>query len=197
LAVEPHPPPIPHLEGEQVRGGANLEHHRAGPAAVDRAGRDEEVVVLFGGPAVDVSLGGEGRPAGLGGLEVARHGRRVKTCCLAVMLYLNDWIEALRRELQQYGEMLARFKREGEALRQLRHRNIVAFVGMFEHQRQQVIVMEYVGGGSLHQLIRHGPLHVEQTCRLALELSVFGTAGSIAALGIPLVRIEDLGTALL
>lgn len=38
-----------------------------------------------------------------------RRARRVKTCCSASMTYSNDLIEALRRELQQYGEVLARF----------------------------------------------------------------------------------------
>jgi hypothetical protein len=33
---------------------------------------------------------------------------RVKTCLFATMTYLNDLIEALRGELRQYGEMLAR-----------------------------------------------------------------------------------------
>jgi serine/threonine protein kinase len=40
--------------------------------------------------------------------------------------------------------LIERFRREGEALRQLRHPNIVAFVEMFQHGDQQIIVMEYV-----------------------------------------------------
>jgi eukaryotic-like serine/threonine-protein kinase len=68
-------------------------------------------------------------------------------------------------------EMLARFRREGEALRQLRHRNIVAFVEMFEDQGQQVIVMEYVPGGNLYTLIELGPLPAAESVRITLELS--------------------------
>ena len=34
---------------------------------------------------------------------------RVKSCCLAIMIYSNNLIEALREELQQFGEMLGRF----------------------------------------------------------------------------------------
>src|SRR5512136_779672 len=68
-------------------------------------------------------------------------------------------------------EMLTRFRREGEALRHLRHVNIVGFVDMFAHDRQQVIVMEYVPGGNLAKLIQRGPLPAHVAVRIALELS--------------------------
>lgn len=68
-------------------------------------------------------------------------------------------------------EMLARFRREGEALRHLRHANIVAFVDTFAVGKQQAIVMEYVPGGSLHSLTQRGPLPIDQAVRIALELS--------------------------
>jgi eukaryotic-like serine/threonine-protein kinase len=80
-------------------------------------------------------------------------------------------LKVIARDLALEPEMLARFRREGEALRQLRHRNIVAFVEMFTHQDQQVIVMEYVGGGNLHDLIRRGSVPVAEAVRIALELS--------------------------
>jgi hypothetical protein len=35
---------------------------------------------------------------------------RIKTCYSAFMIYLSDLIKALREELQEYGEMLARFE---------------------------------------------------------------------------------------
>jgi tRNA A-37 threonylcarbamoyl transferase component Bud32 len=68
-------------------------------------------------------------------------------------------------------EMVARFRREGETLRQLRHANIVAFVDMFAVGKQQAIVMEYVPGGSLHSLIQRGPLPIDRALRITLELS--------------------------
>src|SRR3990172_3715242 len=67
-------------------------------------------------------------------------------------------------------EMLERFRREGEALRQLRHPNIVEFIDAFQHEEQSVIVMEYVSGGSLNDLIERGPLSIERTRQIALEL---------------------------
>jgi glucose/mannose transport system substrate-binding protein len=80
-------------------------------------------------------------------------------------------VKVITQKLAFDAEMLERFKREGEALRHLRHSNIVAFVDMFPLGKQQAIVMEYVPGGSLHSLIQRGPLPVDQATRIALELS--------------------------
>src|SRR5512137_2651981 len=63
-------------------------------------------------------------------------------------------VKVIARELAVDAQMLERFRREGEALRQLRHPNIVGFVDMFAYGDQHVIVMEYMPGGNLHQLIR-------------------------------------------
>jgi hypothetical protein len=79
-------------------------------------------------------------------------------------------IKVLDRRLTLQPEMLERFKREGEALRQLRHGHIVSFVDTFQHEGQQVIVMECVSGGSLHQLIKRGPLPAEQARQIAIDL---------------------------
>ncbi len=79
-------------------------------------------------------------------------------------------VKILDRKLTLDPEIVERFKREGEALRQLRHRHIVSFVDTFQHEGQQVIVMEYVAGGSLHQLIQRGPLPVEQARQVAIDL---------------------------
>ena len=80
-------------------------------------------------------------------------------------------VKVITQKLAFDDDMLARFRREGEALRQLRHSNIVAFVDTFSVGKQQAIVMEYVPGGSLHSLIKQGPLPIDQAVRLTLELS--------------------------
>jgi Tol biopolymer transport system component len=79
-------------------------------------------------------------------------------------------LKAIARDLAFDSEMLQRFRREGEALHQLRHPNIVGFIEMFMHEGQNIIVMEYVPGGSLHELIRKGPLPPERARRIALEI---------------------------
>jgi serine/threonine protein kinase len=79
-------------------------------------------------------------------------------------------VKVIARDLAFEPDMLERFRREGEALRQLRHPNIVGFVDMFQHEEQQVIIMEYVPGGSLFQLIKQGPVPLDRARSIALEL---------------------------
>src|SRR5689334_25118039 len=75
-----------------------------------------------------------------------------------------------------YGElavdpaMLERFKREGDALRQLKHPNIVEFIDAFEYNEQYVIVMEYLSGASLFDLLLQGPLPIDRVRQIALDL---------------------------
>src|SRR3990172_3436354 len=58
-------------------------------------------------------------------------------------------------------EMIERFRREGEALQQLRHPNIVGLVDTFQHESRQAIVLEYVPSGSLHDVLkREAPLDI-------------------------------------
>lgn len=67
---------------------------------------------------------------------------------------------------------LERFIREATALSQLEHPNIVRMLATFEEDGQHSIVMEYVPGGSLRQLLdREGPLPIPQALAIALELA--------------------------
>lgn len=80
-------------------------------------------------------------------------------------------VKVLSGDLAMEPDMIERFRREGEALRQLRHPNIVGLVDTFMHAGGQVIVMDFVPGGSLHDLLRRdGPLPVERARRMALDL---------------------------
>ena len=54
LAVQPQAAPVPHLEGEDVGRGADLQHHRVAARTMHGAGGNQEMVVLPGGPAVGV-----------------------------------------------------------------------------------------------------------------------------------------------
>ncbi|MCI0553676.1 MAG: serine/threonine protein kinase, partial [Anaerolineae bacterium] len=79
-------------------------------------------------------------------------------------------IKILARQLTAPPEALERFRREAETLRQLDHPNIVKFVDAFEHEGQFVIVMEYIAGGSLHELIKAELLPIERARQIALDL---------------------------
>jgi eukaryotic-like serine/threonine-protein kinase len=79
-------------------------------------------------------------------------------------------LKVIYSELAVDPAMLERFKREGDALRQLKHPNIVEFVDAFEHDEQYVIVMEYLSGGSLFDLLLQGSLPIERVRHIALDL---------------------------
>src|SRR5690242_7210098 len=82
-------------------------------------------------------------------------------------------IKVLRSEvITETPEMLERFVREGETLRRLNHPNIVKMLGAFETDGQYCLVMDYIRGGSLRDLLKkEGRLSVERVVALALELA--------------------------
>ncbi|MBK9051837.1 MAG: protein kinase [Chloroflexi bacterium] len=82
-------------------------------------------------------------------------------------------IKRLRPDLLAHDpDLLVRFAREAEALRQLNHPNIVKILATFIDSQNPRIIMEYVPGGSLRDLLdKEGQLPVAQILRLGLELA--------------------------
>lgn len=82
-------------------------------------------------------------------------------------------IKRLKPELvANQPELVERFLREADVLRQLDHPNIVKMLATQETDDGQIIVMEYVPGGSLGDLLkRQGALPLAQTLDIALELA--------------------------
>jgi NarL family two-component system response regulator LiaR len=82
-------------------------------------------------------------------------------------------IKVLRPEiLLEAPDLVERFRREGEALRELNHPNIVKVLAAFEEAGQSYIVMEYVPGGSLADLLRDQPqLPLERALGIGLEVA--------------------------
>lgn len=66
---------------------------------------------------------------------------------------------------------LERFRREGEALRDLNHPNIIKFLEAIQEDNRHYLIMEYVPGGDLHRLIQQGALPVPRILTLAIDLS--------------------------
>ena len=79
-------------------------------------------------------------------------------------------VKILASQLISKPELIERFKREAETLRKLDHPNIVKFLDTFEYESQYVIVMEYLVGGSLHDLIKKESIPVEHARGITLEL---------------------------
>lgn len=69
-------------------------------------------------------------------------------------------------------ETIERFQREGEALRELNHPNIVKMLDMFEHDERHYLVMDYVSGGDLSDLIEStGKIDYEKCVDMAIDLA--------------------------
>ncbi len=82
-------------------------------------------------------------------------------------------IKLLRPDMvAEHPELVERFRREGEALRKLNHPNIVKVLATVEEEGQHYIVMEYVPGGSLADLIKRQPkLPIARIVPIALEVA--------------------------
>lgn len=71
-----------------------------------------------------------------------------------------------------FSQMVERFTREGEALRRLNHPNIVKVLAAIHEGSQHFLIMEFVPGGSLADLLlRQSQLPVDQVVSIGLELS--------------------------
>lgn len=69
-------------------------------------------------------------------------------------------------------ELLERLKRESEALRLLNHPNIVKMLDVVEETDNYSIILEYVEGGSLADVLREHPkLPLQTVLKIALELA--------------------------
>lgn len=81
-------------------------------------------------------------------------------------------IKALKSEVATDPSMIERFNREAEALRQLNHPNIVKVVDSISENDQHYIIMEYVSGGTLGDIIKtHTKLPIEDVLQIAIELA--------------------------
>ncbi len=80
-------------------------------------------------------------------------------------------IKVLKSELAT-SEMVIRFAREGDALRQLNHPNIVKLLDAIDEDNRHYLIMELVEGGSLDEILRQTPrLPIPQVLDIALDLA--------------------------
>lgn len=82
-------------------------------------------------------------------------------------------IKRLHKErIADQPELVERFEREAEALRQLNHPNIVKALDHFEQDGDHYIVMEYVAGKDLSDLLVHqGTLPLKRAIQIALGIT--------------------------
>src|SRR5690348_1497050 len=68
-------------------------------------------------------------------------------------------------------DVIERFQREGEALRELDHPNIVKLLDTIVEAGNYYLVMEYISGGDVHTLVNQQQISVETILRLAIDLA--------------------------
>jgi eukaryotic-like serine/threonine-protein kinase len=107
--------------------------------------------------------------------ELVRHVARggMAQVYLAKDLLLNRPValKVLFPELSVDRSFVERFRREAQAAANLSHPNIVSVYDWGEGEHTYFIVMEYVNGRTLAQLLRQGPLDAEQAAGLAAEVA--------------------------
>ena len=83
-------------------------------------------------------------------------------------------IKVLPKDFDLDEDRLARFNREGrmlEELKSLKHPNIAEIYEQTEYDGKPCLVLEYVPGATLAERLRSGPLPVEETLRIGLQIA--------------------------
>jgi eukaryotic-like serine/threonine-protein kinase len=80
-------------------------------------------------------------------------------------------LKILHEQYTDDAEQVGRFRHEARAVATLSHPRIVTVIDRGEHDGRQFIVLEYVDGENLKQLIRRGPVPVETAVELAVQIS--------------------------
>lgn len=68
-------------------------------------------------------------------------------------------------------DLIERFQREGQALRELNHPNMVKMLESLEEDGNHYLIMEYITGGDLKDLLQKGELSLEQVLKIAIEIA--------------------------
>src|SRR5512136_920780 len=80
-------------------------------------------------------------------------------------------IKVLPEEFAKDADRIARFQREAKVLASLNHPNIAAIYGLEESRGTNFIVLELVEGNTLADRIKAGPIPVEESLKLALQIA--------------------------
>ncbi len=80
-------------------------------------------------------------------------------------------IKVLPEEFARDADRVARFQREAKLLASLNHPNIAAIYGLEESAGTNFLVLELVEGETLADRIRTGPIPVEESLKLALQIA--------------------------
>ena len=80
-------------------------------------------------------------------------------------------IKVLPEEFAKDADRVARFQREAKLLASLNHPNIAAIYGLEESDGAHFLVLELIEGDTLADRIKSGPIPVEESLKLALQIA--------------------------
>jgi eukaryotic-like serine/threonine-protein kinase len=80
-------------------------------------------------------------------------------------------IKVLPEEFAKDADRVSRFKREAKLLASLNHPNIATIYGLEESKGTNFLVLELVEGDTLADQIKRGPIPVEESLKLALQIA--------------------------
>jgi eukaryotic-like serine/threonine-protein kinase len=80
-------------------------------------------------------------------------------------------IKVLPEEFARDADRVARFQREAKLLASLNHPNIAAIYGLEESEGTNFLVLELVEGETLADQLKRGPISVEESLKLALQIA--------------------------
>jgi serine/threonine protein kinase len=80
-------------------------------------------------------------------------------------------IKVLPEEFAKDADRVARFQREAKLLASLNHPNIAAIYGLEESDGTHFLVLELIEGDTLADRVRSGPIPVEESLKLALQIA--------------------------
>src|SRR6185295_18717608 len=80
-------------------------------------------------------------------------------------------LKVLPEQLAQNRERIARFTREAQLSAALNHPNIAAIYGVEEAGGGLALVLEYIDGETLAELINKGPVPIEAVLRIGLQIA--------------------------
>jgi serine/threonine protein kinase len=80
-------------------------------------------------------------------------------------------IKVLPEEFAKDADRVARFQREAKLLASMNHSNIAAIYGLEESSATSFLVLELVEGQTLADRIKTGPIPVEESLKLALQIA--------------------------
>src|SRR5262245_55853268 len=79
-------------------------------------------------------------------------------------------IKFLPEAFSHDSERVARFEREARVLASLNHSNIAAIYGLEESSDRKFLVMELVGGETLAERIKRGPMPLDESLEIGKQI---------------------------